>query len=116
MRSALITGPGQVEVVDVDPPRLTPGHVLVAVEGSEERGWHIRSEVVGVPYGATEAVSGADVAFPATEEMTFKGVTYHVQSHGPINMVMSRREGRWVCLMAKLPISRLIELAGSLRF
>jgi hypothetical protein len=57
-----------------------------------------------------------EVRMPATETMTVAGVKYHVQSHEGINMVMTERNGRWVCLMGKLPTNRLVELASALRF
>jgi hypothetical protein len=69
----------------------------------------------GVPI--TMAVAqAADVKLPASETLSIGGVTYYVQSRGGINMVMTERGGRWVCLMGKLPVNRLAELASSLRF
>lgn len=69
----------------------------------------------GVPVTLAVAVA-ADVKLPASETLTAGGITYHVQSHAGINMVMTERDGRWVCLMARLPLRRLAELAGTLRF
>ncbi len=72
-------------------------------------------ECDGVP--VTMAVAAADdVNLPAGPTLNLGGVTYHVQSHAGINMVMNVRGGRWVCLMAKLPVDRLAELASTLRF
>lgn len=72
-------------------------------------------EVDGVP--VTMAVAAAaDVKLPAGETRDIGGVTYHVQSHEGINMIMTERGGRWVCLMGEVPINRLVELAPSLRF
>jgi hypothetical protein len=72
-------------------------------------------EFDGVP--VTMAVAeGSAVKLPVGETLDIGGVIYHVQSHGGINMVMTERGGRWVCLMGKLPVSRLAELAGTLRF
>jgi hypothetical protein len=63
------------------------------------------------------AVAGAaDIKLPATATTVVDGVTYHVQSAQGVNMVMTRRNDRWVCLMSKLPTSRLIEIARGLRF
>ena len=69
----------------------------------------------GVP--VTMAVAEAvNIKLPSSETLTVGGISYHVQSHDGINMVMTERDGRWVCLMGKLPVSRLAELAGSLRY
>ena len=43
-------------------------------------------------------------------------VTYQTHSVGPLNMVMTERNGRMVCLMAELPSDQLIDLASRLRF
>jgi hypothetical protein len=42
--------------------------------------------------------------------------TYQTHSVGPLNMVMTERNGRMVCLMAELPSAQLIDLASKLRF
>jgi len=72
-----------------------------------------QADGVAVTLAVAEAV---DVKLPTSETRTIGGIAYHVQSHGGINMVMTERDGRWVCLMGKLPENRLAELAGSLRF
>jgi hypothetical protein len=69
----------------------------------------------GVPVSMAVA-DAADIKLPATETRIVDGVTYHVQSAQGVNMVMAQRNDRWVCLMGKLPTSRLIEVAQSLRF
>jgi hypothetical protein len=69
----------------------------------------------GVPVSLAVA-DAADVKLPASETVKVDGVTYHVQSARGVNMVMAQRDGRWVCLMGKLPTSRLIEVAQGLRF
>jgi hypothetical protein len=58
----------------------------------------------------------ADVKLPPCEAVTIRGNSYHVQSHEGINMVMTERGGRWVCLMGKVPVNRLAEIASTLRF
>jgi hypothetical protein len=68
----------------------------------------------GVP--VTMAVANAsDVRVPVSKTMTLAGTTYHVQSHGNLNMVMTTRDTRWVCLMGELPPARLAELGSSMR-
>jgi hypothetical protein len=43
--------------------------------------------------------------------MTCGGTTYHDQSVGRPNIVMTERNGGWICLTAKLPADRLMDLA-----
>jgi hypothetical protein len=69
----------------------------------------------GVPVSLAVA-DAADIRLPASETVTVEGVTYHVQSAQDVNMAMTERNGRWVCLMGKLPTGRLIEIAKGLRF
>ena len=58
----------------------------------------------------------ADVKSPEGTVVTRDGVSYRVQSAKGVNMAMTERGGRWVCLMGRLPVDRLIDLAGQLRF
>ena len=53
---------------------------------------------------------------PKSDIVTRAGVAYHVQSSGPLNMVMTERNGRWVCLIGRLPAGRLMDLASGLSF
>ena len=61
------------------------------------------------------AADAKDVTIPKGETVEVSGVTYHVQRQGDLNMVMTSREGRWVCLMGRVPVQKLIEMAGSTR-
>ena len=72
-------------------------------------------DVDGVPVSLAVA-DAADVKMPPCEALMIGGVAYHVQSQDGINMVMTERSGRWVCLMGKVPVNRLAELAKSLQF
>jgi hypothetical protein len=58
----------------------------------------------------------ANVKMPPCPAVTISGIEYHVQSQGDINMAMTERDGRWVCVMGRLPTNRLAELASTLRF
>jgi hypothetical protein len=70
----------------------------------------------GVPISLAVA-DAAEVKSPASAQTTVAdGVTYNLQSARGVQMVMSKRNGRFVCLMGKVPTERLIELARSLRF
>lgn len=60
---------------------------------------------------------GGEVKSSRTATTTVRGgLTYQVESSGDLNMVMTKRDGRWVCLIGARPVERLIELSGSMRF
>jgi hypothetical protein len=69
----------------------------------------------GVPVTMTVA-NAADMRLPSSPTTTRNGVAYHVQAHGQLNMVMTERYGRWVCLTGELPAERLMDLASRLQF
>lgn len=69
----------------------------------------------GVPLTLAVA-DAADIKLPECETQTVDGIVYHVQSSQGVNMAMSQRNGRWSCLMGKLPASRLIKIAKTLQF
>jgi hypothetical protein len=69
----------------------------------------------GEPVTMTVA-NASDMKLPTSPTMTRNGIEYHVQSAGALNMVMTQRQGRWICLIAKLPVDRLMDLASSLQF
>ena len=69
----------------------------------------------GVPITMAVA-NAADMRLPESPTVARGGVTYHVQSTGRLNMVMTEREGRWVCLIGELPAERLMDFASQLRF
>jgi hypothetical protein len=66
----------------------------------------------------TMAVARADdMRLPASSPTKVRGgITYHVQSVGRLNMVMTEKSGRWVCLIGELPSEGLMDLAEQLRF
>jgi hypothetical protein len=69
----------------------------------------------GVP--VTMAVARADdMQLPTSSPtQTRGGATYHVQSVGRLNMVMTEKSGRWICLIGELPTKSLMDLADQLR-
>jgi len=69
----------------------------------------------GEPVTMTVA-NASDMQLPTSPIMKRNGIEYHIQSAGALNMVMTQREGRWICLIAKLPVDRLMDLASSLQF
>ena len=60
--------------------------------------------------------NAADMKLPKSPTVQRDGVTYHVQSSGKLQMVMTERQGRWICLIGELPAERLMDLAAKLRF
>ena len=69
----------------------------------------------GTPITMTVA-RDTDMRAPRGPTVTKDGVTYHVHEMSPLNMVMTERSGRWVCLIAQLPQANLIDLASRLQF
>jgi hypothetical protein len=69
----------------------------------------------GEPVTMTVA-NASDVQFPAYPPITRNGMEFHVRASGALNMVMTLRDGKWVCLISKLPAQRLMDIAQSLQF
>ncbi len=44
------------------------------------------------------------------------GVAYRVQRVGALGMVMTERDGKWLCLIGELPNARLMDLASQVKF
>lgn len=69
----------------------------------------------GEPVTMTVA-NASDMKLPTSPTAVREGVTYHVQESGSLNMVMTERNERWVCLIGRLPASQLMDLAARLQF
>ena len=69
----------------------------------------------GVPVSLMVARS-RDMLLPSSPVTVRNGVSYHVQASGKLNMVMSERHDRWVCLIAEMPAEQLMDLAARLEF
>jgi len=52
---------------------------------------------------------------PAVPTVT-KAALYRVQAVGKLNMVMTERSGRWVCLDRESSADQLMDLAAKLQF
>lgn len=59
--------------------------------------------------------SARDVRSPHGETKIIDGQPFVVGSADGINMVMSEQSGTWMCLMGRLPIERLSEIARAIR-
>lgn len=69
----------------------------------------------GVPI--TMAVANAsDMKLPHAPTTDRDGVSYRVQSSHGLNMVMTERNRRWLCLISEMPADRLMDVAAQLRF
>ena len=65
----------------------------------------------------TLAVANAsDMKLGPAPMVTRNGVSYRVESVGNLHMVMTERDGRWLCLISKLPADRLMDAAARVRF
>lgn len=69
------------------------------------------SEPVSVVVGKAD-----DFRLPDGSRQTVNGVEYRVGSSGEVNMVMTEHAGRLVCVMGRVEMERLIDLAAELRF
>jgi hypothetical protein len=68
-----------------------------------------------VPVTMTIA-KASDMQCPSTDVVMHGGVHYHVHHAGKLNMVMTERDGRWICLSGELPAEQLMDLTGAIRF
>lgn len=59
---------------------------------------------------------GHDVKSSRGTTVVKDGMTYEVSSSGDLNMVMSKRNGRWVCLIGERSAERLMDLSSGIRF
>jgi hypothetical protein len=60
--------------------------------------------------------NAADMRLPKSPTVRRGSVTYHAQSSGDVNMVMTERNGRWVCLIGRVPAERLMDVSSKLEF
>ncbi len=98
-------------------PGVPPEHVMACCMKS------VKSKKVAcvllkndsVPVTMTVA-NASDMRLPTSATIQRDGIIYHVQSEGTLNMVMTERHGRWICLIGELPAERLVELAMKLSF
>lgn len=58
----------------------------------------------------------ADMKLPTSPTVVRDGVTYHVQKIEDLTMVMTERQGRWVCLISELPADAIMDIAAKLQF
>jgi hypothetical protein len=60
--------------------------------------------------------SAADMKLPTAPVQSRNGVEYRVQHVGDLSMVMTERNGKWLCLIGPMPAERLMDMAAQVRF
>src|SRR5262249_30992310 len=60
----------------------------------------------GVPVTLTVA-NASDMKTPKSPTVTRAGISYNVQAIGSLNMVITERHQKWICLIGELPQARL---------
>jgi hypothetical protein len=98
-------------------PHLPDSHVMAccmkSVHDKKMACVLLRSE--GVP--VTLAVASArDMKLPSAPIQNRNGLDYRVQHVGDLSMVMTERNGKWLCLIGQLPAERLMDLATQVQF
>ena len=98
-------------------PQMPDSHVMAccmkSVHNKKMACVLVRNE--GVPVTLAVA-SAADMKLPSTTVQTRGGVDYRVQHVGDLSMVMTERNGKWLCLIGELPAERLMEMARQVKF
>lgn len=69
----------------------------------------------GVPVSLMVA-DGNEVRSGRASTVTRDGATYEVSASAELNMVMTKRDGRWVCVIGERSVDRLIDLSKGLQF
>lgn len=98
-------------------PDMPADHVMACcmTEVKDKKVACVLMKQEGVPVSLMVA-RGEDMRVPTSPVTVHGGVRYHVQSSGHLNMVMTERHGRWVCLIGQLPAERLMDVAAQLQF
>ena len=98
-------------------PALPADHVMACcmTEVKDKKVACVLIKREGVPVSLMVARS-EDMRVPTSSVTVRDGVRYHVQASGTLNMVMTERHSRWVCIIGQLSAERLIEVAAGLKF
>jgi hypothetical protein len=98
-------------------PQMPNDHVMAccmkSVKGKRVACVLLKDEDVRVSMMVANA---ADMREPSSPTQVANGVVYHVQSFDRLNMVMTQRNGRWICLIGEAPAERLMQFATKLQF
>lgn len=69
----------------------------------------------GQPLTMTVA-NASDMKLPQSPSTIRGGAAYYLQSFESLNMVMTERHGRWVCLIGELPAEQIMDIASRLQY
>ena len=98
-------------------PQLPDSHVMAccmkSVHNKKMACVLLKSE--GAPVTLAVA-SAADMKLPAAPIQTRNGVEYRVQHVGDLSMVMTERNGKWLCLIGQVTAERLMDMATQVQF
>jgi hypothetical protein len=72
-------------------------------------------KAAGVPVTLAVA-SAADMKLPRAPVQSRGGLEFRVQHVGNLSMVMTERNGKWLCLIGQTRAERLMEIAAQVRF
>ena len=97
-------------------PQLPDSHVMACCMKSvhDKKMACVLLDEAGAPVTLAVA-SAADMKLPAGAVRTRNGVDYRVQHVGDLSMVMTERNGKWLCLIGQVPAERLMDLATGVR-
>jgi anti-sigma factor RsiW len=98
-------------------PQLPDSHVMAccmkSVHNKKMACVLLRDEGVSVTLAVASA---ADMKLPTAPVQSRNGVEYRVQHIGDLSMVMTERNGKWLCLIGPMPADRLMDMAAQLQF
>jgi hypothetical protein len=69
----------------------------------------------GIPVTLSVA-NASDMELPSAPVTMRNGLSYRVQSVRKLSMVMTERNGKWLCLIGELPADRLMDMAAQVQF
>ena len=98
-------------------PEMPDSHVMAccmkSVHNKKMACVLLRNEAVPVTLAVASA---ADMKSPTGPVQSRDGVDYRVQHVGDLSMVMTERNGKWLCLIGQLPAEKLMDMAKQVRF
>jgi hypothetical protein len=98
-------------------PQMPDSHVMAccmkSVHNKKMACVLLKNEDVPVTLAVARA---ADLKLSPAPITTRNGINYRVQRVGDVNMVMTEQDGKWLCLMGKMPADHLIDIATQVRF
>jgi hypothetical protein len=98
-------------------PQLPDSHVMAccmkSVHNKKMACVLLKSE--GVPVTLAVA-SASDMKLPTAPIRARNGIEYRVQHVGNLSMVMTERNGKWLCLIGALPAEGLMDMAAQVKF